>query len=360
MSSTLLSHERRIAELAVQRASVLTKKVLRGVNQGALSKSDSSPVTIADFAAQALLISALHAAFPSDTFVGEEDADVIRQDEQLRSRIWELVSTTHLDDVESEALLWSPASVDEMLAVIDLGGRGTGGREGRVWMLDPVDGTATFLKGHQYAVSLALVEDGQELIGVLGCPNLTLSAGRIKEEVVDDEGYGIMLSAVKGHGAVQRPMGTGSLQPSQPIPASSTGPAETKELHLVDYSLSDRWRRDLVRELSAQLGAAYPASDLWSSHMRYAALILNAADVQVRIPPSRAKNSCVWDHAGAQLIYREVGGRITDLDGGDMDFGAGRKLDNWGVVAAKEDVHAGVLEAVKDVLRRDVEREERQ
>lgn len=47
----------------------------------------------------------------------------------------------------------------------------TGGPVGRHWVLDPVDGTLGFVRGDQYAVALALIEDGQVVIGVLGCPN---------------------------------------------------------------------------------------------------------------------------------------------------------------------------------------------
>lgn len=46
-----------------------------------------------------------------------------------------------------------------------------GGPAGRHWVLDPVDGTLGFVRGDQYAVALALIEDGKVVIGVLGCPN---------------------------------------------------------------------------------------------------------------------------------------------------------------------------------------------
>lgn len=46
-----------------------------------------------------------------------------------------------------------------------------GGPKGRHWVLDPVDGTLGFVRGDQYAVALALVEDGKVVLGVLGCPN---------------------------------------------------------------------------------------------------------------------------------------------------------------------------------------------
>ncbi|KAE8676988.1 PAP-specific phosphatase HAL2-like [Hibiscus syriacus] len=47
----------------------------------------------------------------------------------------------------------------------------TGGPTGRHWVLDPVDGTLGFIRGDQYAVALALIEDGKLVLGVLGCPN---------------------------------------------------------------------------------------------------------------------------------------------------------------------------------------------
>lgn len=46
-----------------------------------------------------------------------------------------------------------------------------GGKSGRFWVLDPVDGTLGFVRGDQYAVALALIEDGEVVLGVLGCPN---------------------------------------------------------------------------------------------------------------------------------------------------------------------------------------------
>lgn len=46
-----------------------------------------------------------------------------------------------------------------------------GGPTGRFWVLDPVDGTLGFVRGDQYAVALALIENGEVVLGVLGCPN---------------------------------------------------------------------------------------------------------------------------------------------------------------------------------------------
>jgi 3'(2'), 5'-bisphosphate nucleotidase len=349
MTSAPYFHERLIAELVVQRAAILTKKVLSSVNRGEFAKTDATPVTIADFAAQALLISAIRGAFPSDRFVGEENADALRDNASLRQRVWDLVASTRLDD--SEVLLASPASMEDMLEAIDLGGRGAGGPEGRIWMLDPIDGTATFLRGEQYAISLALIEDGKEKVGVLGCPNLSLKTGRVQETVVDERGYGLMLSAVRGQGATIRPIGTRSLRPAARIERLGEGPIELKNLQFVDSSQSNIWWHEKVREVAARVGAAYPGTDLWSSHMRYVALIVGGGDVQLRIPRRPTTPVYVWDHAGIQLIFTEVGGKITDLNDKDIDFGTGRELtNNWGIIAAKHGVHSRILNVVDEML----------
>lgn len=123
------ARERHLAELAVLRASILTKKsTVREI-----SKDDNSSVTVADFAAQALLIGAIRAVFPNDAVLGEEDSAVLRADQALSNKVYELVaSATDVADFHAkDCALPKPASVDEMLDLIDLGGRGRGGDKGR-------------------------------------------------------------------------------------------------------------------------------------------------------------------------------------------------------------------------------------
>lgn len=349
-----LLHERRIAELAVLRAAKLTKKVLSSVSE--VSKQDSTPVTVADFAAQALIISALRNAFPEDSFVGEEDAAVLRQDEALRERVYQLVSSAQAEGCEDDggSLLASPASMAEMLDVIDLGGRGQGGRSGRFWVMDPVDGTATFLRGEQYAVSLALIEDGRELVGVLCCPNLKLDGdGRVRESSVDVDGLGVLLTAVWGQGTTIRlPSPSTGLSSSPPRALERLLPPDNlAHLHVIDCLESKSSRHDIVQQLCQSFGAPYPGTDIWSSHVRYAALILGGGDFHLRVPSRADVTSYIWDHAGAQLIYTEMGGKVTDLDGRVIDFGAGRVLKgNRGMVAAKEGIHDKILQEIKELL----------
>ncbi|UPK95155.1 hypothetical protein LCI18_006090 [Fusarium solani-melongenae] len=341
------TRERHLAELAVLRASILTKRVQSAVCE--ISKDDNSPVTIADFAAQALLIGAIRAAFPNDAVLGEEDSAALRADKTLRNKVYELVVSA-IDVVDSTrgCVLPKPASVQEMLDLIDLGGRGRGGDKGRVWIMDPIDGTAAFLKGQQYAVSLALIEDGQEVIGVLGCPNISAKMTRVSEEDVDQK-LGIMLTAVRGRGATIRTMTQSGLEEASPL--GLLKPFSSKNLHIVDCTTSMSSRHDLVAKLADDFKTAFPNTEVWSSHIRYAALVVGGGDVQFWIPTPQLSKMCVWDHAGSQLIFTELGGKVTDLDGRDVDFGAGRYLNrNRGLVVARGEIHTTVLRAMKKIL----------
>src|SRR5205809_560749 len=53
-----------------------------------------------------------------------------------------------------------------------------GSQAGRYWVLDPIDGTRGFLRDDQYAVALALIEDGQVQWGFLCCPALPFGRRR--------------------------------------------------------------------------------------------------------------------------------------------------------------------------------------
>src|SRR5436190_19961742 len=66
LSNMTYRQELRVAELAVQRAALLTQKVFHEKVKGSLSKDDRSPVTKGDFGAQALIIQAIRSNFPED------------------------------------------------------------------------------------------------------------------------------------------------------------------------------------------------------------------------------------------------------------------------------------------------------
>ncbi|OJJ46389.1 hypothetical protein ASPZODRAFT_151948 [Penicilliopsis zonata CBS 506.65] len=348
--------EFQIACLTVQRAALVTKALLEQVDKGQLDKSDATPVTIADFAAQALIIAALHHVFPEDEFVGEESSLALRENPELLDRTWELASSIHQysdnsdDGGVDDALLYSPRSKEEMLDLIDLGAEGKCAGHGRTWVLDPVDGTETFMRGQQYAVCLALVEDGCQKVGVLGCPNLSLATGQVSEEAVDRDGNGYMLSAVTGEGAYLRRMGrtTTTLQAATriaPVPSVAT----SREIRFVDSTRITSSSAEQHERLAVALGAAWPPpGDLWSAQMRYVALAVGGCNALVKIPRKETYRSNIWDHAGGMLIAAEVGYTVSDLAGNPVNCGLGRKLSGcYGMIVAPPGIHGRLVEAIK-------------
>jgi len=345
--------ELHIAQLAVQRATILTKQVFHSHAKGTLNKSDASPVTIGDFGAQALIIAALAQHFPDDQIVAEEEAKDLRENDSLKKTVWDLVKGANLDDkTAAEELGGAITSDDQMLSIIDRGAS-KGGNSGRIWALDPIDGTKGFLRGGQYAVCLALMVDGDVKVGVLGCPNLPIDdSAPLTEDLGanadDTEGKGVLFSAVLGQGATSRALGTGALTLSQQIHMSSIsdlGSATFCESVEAGHS-SHGDQADIARKL----GITRPSVRM-DSQAKYGSIARGAGEVYLRLPVRKDYQEKIWDHAAGDLIVREAGGEVTDVSGQRLDFGQGRTLArNKGVVAAPRRVHAQVLEAVKSVL----------
>jgi 3'(2'), 5'-bisphosphate nucleotidase len=157
---------------------------------------------VADYAAQALISKLIFSHFPSYRLVGEEDSKDLRSEAQsgLRSKITELANwALALPSDNASDDPWSAigsGAQDEgvWLDAIDKGDAAETS-SGRVWALDPIDGTKGFLRQGQYAVCLALLEDGKPVLGVMGCPNLPVTIGDAKGE------KGVLFVAVKGEGA---------------------------------------------------------------------------------------------------------------------------------------------------------------
>ena len=353
-SSALYTKELLVAQLAVQRASILTKTVFHQNTKGTLSKDDASPVTIGDFGAQALIISAIKSAFPDDEVVGEEEASSLRENEKLRNQIWELVQAARSSDESAESEVGGPIkSVEDMLDAIDAG-NSSGGKVGRIWALDPIDGTKGFLRGGQYAVCLALMVDGDVKVGVLGCPNLPIDDkapldANIGADQTDAEGKGVLFSAVVGHGATSRPLTAAGLsKQSARINVSSV--EDLTQATFCESVEAGHSSHGDQHDIATKLGIK-KASVRMDSQAKYGSLARGAGDIYLRLPVRADYQEKIWDHAAGDLIVREAGGEVTDTLGRRLDFSHGRTLkENKGVVAAPKAIHGRVLEAVKEVL----------
>ncbi|KAF2657913.1 3(2),5-bisphosphate nucleotidase HAL2 [Lophiostoma macrostomum CBS 122681] len=345
--------ELEIALLAVQRATLLTKSVYSSHSKGTLSKSDSSPVTIGDFGAQALIISSIKHAFPEDEVVGEEDANDLRQNGGLKDLVWDLVQKAKLEDSAAEDRIGGPIqSPDKMLDALDSGGS-EGGAKGRIWALDPIDGTKGFLRGGQYAVCLALMVDGVPTVGVIGCPNLPVDDqapldSSIGADADGKEGKGVLFGAVKGEGASSRALGKGTLQAEQSIKMKPLDDiTQATFCESVEAGHSSHGDQAAI---ASKLGITKPSVRM-DSQAKYASIARGAGDLYLRLPTSKTYQEKIWDHAAGVVLVQEAGGEVTDAWGKPLNFSVGRTLkENKGVVAAPKAVFPRVIDAVKEVL----------
>jgi 3'(2'), 5'-bisphosphate nucleotidase len=321
--------ERRVALEAVIKACKLCCAVHAAhLAGGVIDKEDKSPVTVADFGAQAVVSDHLAAAFPHDPLMGEEDSALLRQPENARLK----------DAVLQHVRLINPGLNDkEVFAAIDRG-NAEGGSKGRFWTLDPIDGTKGFLRGEQYAVALALIEDGQVRLGVLGCPSLPL---------VSLQGQaGSLFVAVQGQGSAIRGIDRGE---ERAIRVADIGsPSEALFCESFESSHSSH---DDMDEIVKLMGVKRPPLRM-DSQAKYGILARGDGTVYLRLPTKKAYVEKIWDHAAGCILVEEAGGKVTDLAGKPLDFSQGKTLvKNKGVIATNGKLHEVVLKAVKSVIR---------
>ena len=182
-----------VARRAVSDACTITRQVQRNLGQiSAITKDDKSPVTVADFAAQAIVGHTLRDAFGAGVhLVGEESSSALRDGDE---------PGTLAAIVAAVQGLYPDADEKFVLDAIDVGAGDT--HHAGFWTLDPVDGTKGFLRNQQYAVALAYIEHGRPVVGVLGCPNLPGDFGVSFDE--PDE-HGLLYMAIAGNGAFEAP-----------------------------------------------------------------------------------------------------------------------------------------------------------
>lgn len=350
MSPSRYVQESRVAIGAVRQAASISRQVFRESSKGTLSKDDASPVTVADYAVQAVITSHIHVAFPNDRIVGEEDSAMLRSQPELVSRIWHLVSNSQAEEgARSKSQIKSSS---ELLDLIDRG-IDPGGPTGRIWALDPIDGTKGFLRGGQYAICLALIVDGETRLGVLGCPNLSPLNQALKLEDGHEQtgdAKGVLFMAIQSLGAVQEALieDSGDTIP-EPISMRRIGdPSEAIFCESLEPTHSSQGEQAQVVK---RLGSTKQSVRM-DSQAKYGSVARGAADIYLRLPSNPKYEEMIWDHAAGDIIVREAGGMVTNIHGKRLDFSRGRTLGAGnGVVAAPATIHAQVLSAVQEVLR---------
>ncbi len=226
-----------LATAAARRAGQHTLKYFQSADLAVDNKADASPVTVADREAEQLLRREIAAAFPSDGVLGEEFGE-------------------------------QP------------------GTSGYRWILDPIDGTKSFISGVPLYGTLVGVEfQQQSVVGVIFVPAL-------------DE----MVWAVAGQPAWYS---KGSAAPTVARVSQKTELSEslfvTSEVRTFD-KLQRRAAYD-------QLQAAARCSRTWGDCYGY--LLVATGRAEVMVDPQMS----VWDAAALQPIMQAAGGTFTDWQG---------------------------------------------
>jgi myo-inositol-1(or 4)-monophosphatase len=213
---------------AALEAGDLALKLKRDGQVKTWAKDGGSPVTNADLAVDHLLKEMLGAARPDYGWLSEETAD-------------------------------DPARLDAR----------------RTFVVDPIDGTIAFIKDRPYwAVSVAVVEDGQPVCGVL-------HAAALDETYVAERGWGARRNGV-------------------PIQVGTKAELEGSALLSDAKTIRDpRWPRPWPEDMRVES----------RNSVAYRMALVAAGDFDAVLALS---SKCDWDLAASDLIVREAGGLCTD------------------------------------------------
>jgi 3'(2'), 5'-bisphosphate nucleotidase len=289
-------------------------------------------VTVADLASQALVRLALAETLPADGLMGEEDSGPLADDPVLAGAV--------LARVRSRRPGITLADVMGVLDRCD----DPGGPVRRWWALDPIDGTKGFLRDEQYAVALALIEDGSVVLAAMACPNLPPHL----VPVGPGGGEGSLFVAERGAGAWMLPL-TVSESETVGSPIAAATPSSTAEARYAESVEAGHSDQSGSARIAQVLGITTEPLRL-DSQAKYALVARGDASIYLRLPHGDYREN-VWDHAAGWLIVSEAGGRVSDVDGRPLDFTTGRRMTaNRGIVATAAPIHEAVLAAVRSVL----------
>jgi 3'(2'), 5'-bisphosphate nucleotidase len=321
-------NEKEVAVEAALTAGRLCEQIRQEMVPEAIEKRDGTPVTVADFVSQAIICRALAQAFPTDPVVAEEDA----------AQLSEPGMAERLEKITEYVRGIVPSSKPE--SVINWVDQGGGMVGPRYWALDPIDGTKGFLRGDQYAIAVALIEEGDVKLGVLACPSLNFKRA-------DREGKrGVLFAAVRGQGATNFPFSGG-----RPRSIHVAGVGQMEGLPFVESVESSHCDQALQADVAKAVGMRVPPWRV-DGQAKYGIVARGDAGVYLRFPYSQSPRYLekIWDHAAGALIVQEAGGLVTDMKGHPIDFFQGPELlETEGIVAGNASIHEKVLEALKMV-----------
>lgn len=280
-TSSAWSRELATAVDAARAASVTINAFYENRTAETYTKGDGSPVTDADIAADNQLREVISTAFPDDAFLTEEGA-------MGRERL----------------------------------------ANDRVWIIDPIDGTAQFIAGTgRFDVLIALAVEGRPVVAVTVQPTT-----------------GLMHAAVAGEGAWR--LTPGGCEPffieAEPNPPRLTG-SRYYEGHE---------QRDWLNRIAASFGADAPDVMEVGFQPRSFDPDERSYDLFIGFPQHPgASPANEWDIAASDLIVNEAGGRFTDCWGRLYTYNKRNTHISGGVLAStSRTLHDSALKQLASLL----------
>jgi histidinol-phosphatase len=243
-------------------------------------------------------------AAPEDLDLALELADAADQITLERFRAEDLIVETKPDLTPvSEADTAVERAIRERLATARPGDSMMGEEYGasgapdssRRWIIDPIDGTKSYVRGIPVWATLLALQDGDEItVAVVSAPAM-----------------GRRWWGSRGHGAF---MDDGLADGTRPLGVSAIG--DLGDAHLSYAGLEDWQAIGRVDAALALVGSCWRSRSLGDF---WAYTLVAEGAIEIAVDPVAS----LWDLAAPQLIVEEAGGRFTDLggvhsaDGGD-------------------------------------------
>ena len=189
---------------------------------------------------------------------------------------------------------------------------GSVSESGRTWLLDPVDGTANYMKANpMFCACVSVIEDGSVTHAAVAAPRL-----------------GDLYHARSGGGAYRE---TGGRE--TPLRVSDT---RRLEYAVAGADLSLQGGKPQGPGVEKVLFGAWQLRALGSAAIRGAWLAAGYLDVSV------GTRNTAWDYAPTVLLVSEAGGRATDLSGEPWS------RSSEGLIATNAVLHHEVLEPLRN------------
>jgi myo-inositol-1(or 4)-monophosphatase len=189
----------------------------------------------------------------------------------------------------------------------------------RVWLVDPLDGTRSFVAGYrEFAVSVGLVEEGAVVLGVVYNPSRR-----------------DLFWAVRGEGAYRARPWAGGTGGGRRLRVREPGRGGRPRL------LASR--TEIRRGELEPFRAGWSIRPLGSTAYKLAAVAARIGHGFLSLGPKSE-----WDVAAGGLLVEEAGGVMTDLNGSRPRYN-GPDPYVHGVLAAPPELHARTLEMIADL-----------